>query len=87
MTIRFPNQSRSYVAGRRAVRFWGYDSAMEASFYVSEEALKLIQPDVALDEADMLDAFDANRNKIYGVATKVYGRGPKGNYDLVPKDF
>ena len=32
MTLGFPNQSRFYDAMRRAVRFWGHDSAMEASF-------------------------------------------------------
>ena len=36
MTINFPNPSRSYDATRRAVRFWGHDSAMEASFFVAE---------------------------------------------------
>jgi hypothetical protein len=30
MALSFPNQSRSYDATRRAVRFWGHDSAMEA---------------------------------------------------------
>jgi Protein of unknown function (DUF1488) len=32
MTLGFPNQSRFYDATRLAVRFWGHDSAMEASF-------------------------------------------------------
>ena len=43
MTLNFPNQSRSYDATLRAVRFWGHDGAMEASFYVNEDALKRIQ--------------------------------------------
>ena len=42
MALRFPNNSRSYDATRRAIRFWGYDSAMEASFFVDVEALKRI---------------------------------------------
>jgi len=29
MSLMFPNESRSYDATRRAVRFWGYDHAME----------------------------------------------------------
>ena len=49
--IDFPNHSRSYDVTRRAVRFWGHDSAIEASFYVSEAALKQIQPGVQLDES------------------------------------
>ncbi|WP_456626522.1 DUF1488 family protein [Bradyrhizobium sp. URHC0002] len=29
--IEFPNHSRSYDQTRRAVRFWGHDSALEAT--------------------------------------------------------
>jgi Protein of unknown function (DUF1488) len=87
MTLRFPNQSRSYDATRRAVRFWGYDSAMEVSFFVSEDALKRIQPDMGRNEAGLLDAFGRNRNVIHTIATRVYGRGHKGSYDLVATDF
>src|ERR1700704_2423198 len=64
MSLRFPNESRSYDPTRRAVRFWGHDSAMEASFFVSEDALKRVQPDMLFDEAGLLGAFDANRDLI-----------------------
>ncbi|HEX4556629.1 MAG TPA: DUF1488 domain-containing protein, partial [Xanthobacteraceae bacterium] len=77
----------SYDATRRAVRFWGHDSAMEASFFVAEDALKRIQPDMRLDEAGLLGAFDSHRALIYATAAKVYGRGHKGSYDLVSADF
>jgi Protein of unknown function (DUF1488) len=87
MALNFPNQSRSYDATRRAVRFWGHDSAMEASFFVNEDALKQIQPDMRFDEAGFLDAFDLNRDMIYATAAKVYARGRKGSYDLIPADF
>ena len=87
MTISFPNPSRSYDATRRAVRFWGHDSAMEASFFVAEDALKRIQPDMRFDEAGLLGAFDSHRDLIYATAAKVYGRGHKGSYDLVSADF
>ena len=40
--LNFPNQSRFFDPTRRAVRFWGYDSAMEWSFFVSEDALQRI---------------------------------------------
>ena len=80
MALRFPNESRSYDTSRRAVRFWGHDSAMEASFFVSEEALKRVQPDIRFDEAALLGAFDANRDLIYATAVKVYARGRKGSY-------
>jgi hypothetical protein len=87
MSLNFPNQSRFYDATRRAVRFWGHDSAMEAAFFVSEDALKRVQPAMRLDEAGLLGAFDANRDLIYAAAAKVYARGRKGSYDLVSADF
>ena len=87
MALRFPNQSRSYDGTWRAVRFWGHDSAMEASFFVNEDALKRIQPNIWLDEAGLLRAFDLNRELIYATAVKVYRRGHKGSYDLIPSDF
>ena len=37
--LNFPNQSRVFDPTRRAVRFWGHDSAMEWSFFVTEDAL------------------------------------------------
>ena len=61
--IDFPNFSRSYDVTRHAVRFWGYDSAIEASFFVDEDALVQMQPGVRPDELDFLKAFDANRDK------------------------
>jgi hypothetical protein len=87
MSLRFPNESRSYDPTRRAVRFWGHDSAMEASFFVGEDALKRVQPAMALDEAGLLGAFDANRDLIRATAAKVYARGRKGSYDLITSDF
>ena len=72
---------------RRAVRFWGYDSAMEASFFVTEDALRRIQPSAAFDQYGALRVFDVNRPLIYATAVKVYARGHKGSYDLVSSDF
>jgi hypothetical protein len=87
MALNFPNRMRSYDSTRRAVRFWGYDSAMETSFFMTEEALKRIQPDMAPDEAGALQAFDRNRPSILAAAAKVYARGRKGSYDLLGSDF
>jgi len=87
MTLSFPNQSRFYDATRRAVRFWGNDSAMEASFFVDSDALKKIEPGLRLDEVGLLGAFDANRKLIYATAAKVYDRRRKGSYDLMAADF
>jgi hypothetical protein len=82
MPLNFPNDSRSYDTRRRAVRFWGYDSAMESSFFVTYEALKRLQPDLMCDEAAALLAFDHHRNAIYAAAANVYARGRKGSYEL-----
>jgi Protein of unknown function (DUF1488) len=87
MALNFPNQSRSYDATLRAVRFWGHDGAMEASFYVNEDALKRIQPDLRSDESGILRAFDSHRDLIHTAAAKVYRRGRKGSYELIPADF
>ena len=87
MTLSFPNQSRFYDATRRAVRFWGHDRAMEASFFVNADALKRIKPDMPLDEVGLLGAFNSNRKLIYATAAKVYERRRKGSYDLVAADF
>jgi Protein of unknown function (DUF1488) len=87
MTLSFPNQSRSYDATLRAVRFWGHDGAMEAAFFVSEEALQRIQPGIQSDEAGLLSAFDSRRDLIHAAALKVYRRGRKGLYELMAADF
>jgi hypothetical protein len=87
VSLNFPNQSRSYDATLRAVRFWGHDGPMEAAFSVNEEALRIIQPGMSSDEAGLLSAFDAHRALIHATATKVYKRGRKGSYELLPADF
>ena len=69
------------------MRFWGYDSAIEASFFINEDALARIQPDVGHDESGFLNAFDSNRDLICATAAKVYVRGSKGSYDLVATNF
>jgi hypothetical protein len=85
--IAFPNFSRSYDRTRHAVRFWGHDGAMEASFFIDEGALRRVQPDAGSDESGFLNAFDSNRDRICAVAAKIYVRGSRGSYDLVAADF
>lgn len=60
---------------------------MEWSFFVTEDALKRLQPDMPSDEAGLLLAFDANRDLIYAAAMKAYKRDRKGSYELAAKDF
>ena len=87
MALMFPNASRSFDATRRAVRFWGHDSAMEWSFFVTEDALKRVHPAMDRDEAGMLKAFDAHRDVIRAAAATVYARQQKGSYELGIADF
>ena len=44
---------------------------MEWSFFVTEDALKRLQPNVPRNEAGLLLAFDANRALIYAAATNL----------------
>ena len=85
--IDFPNHSRSYDSTRRAVRFWGHDSAIEASFFIDQDALTKIQPGTRPDESGFLNAFDSNRDLICAAAAKVYVRGSRGSYDPVAANF
>ncbi len=89
MKVNFPNPSRSFDPGSNRVRFWGYDSAMEISFFVDAAALKRLCPDMGDAEAGLLKAFDTARARIYEVADKVYGRGRQGSYaySLTAKEF
>ena len=85
--LNFPNQSRVFDPTRRAVRFWGHDSAMEWSFFVTEDALKRLQPNMGYDEASVLRTFDDNRDAIYVAAMRVYKRERKSSYELGVADF
>ena len=89
MKLSFPNPCRSFDAVRSRVCFWGYDRTIEISFFVGEEVLKHLSPDMAGAEAGFLKAFDAALNRIYEVADKVYARGGKGSYAyiLAVEDF
>jgi hypothetical protein len=87
VTLSFPNRSRSYDAKGNRVRFWGYDSALEISFFLEVSALQRLCP-VAMDaEAKILEAFDALRERIHEVAVRRYSRRGNGAYVLAAADF
>ena len=83
MRLSFPNPSRSFDASRSRVAFWGYDSAIEVSFFVEANALKRLCPELSGAETAFLKAFDAARNRIHEVADKVYVRDRKGSYAYI----
>lgn len=85
--LNFPNVSRTYDMTRRSVRFWGYDGALEISFYVEEAALFQMTPQTTHDEAAVLKCFDVNRDRILAAARTAYARRRKGAYSLIPSDF
>ena len=80
MRLSFPNPSRSFDASRSCVLFWGYDSAIEVSFFVEANALERLCPEMSGAETAFLKAFDAARNRIHEVANKVYVSSIKGTY-------
>lgn len=85
--LHFPNQSRVFDRTRRAVHFWGHNSAMEWSFFIGEDALKSVQPDMPADEGGFLQAFDVNRALIETAAMKAYERERRTFYELAVKDL
>lgn len=88
-TLRFPNQSRSFDDTKKRVRFWGYDNAIEISFFVEAGALLKLRPEMDGDEVGCLEAFDATRDQILTVADTLYKRGGKRSYAyvLAAEDF
>ena len=87
LPLNFSNPSRSYDATRHAVHFWGYDTSIEVSFFVTDDALRKLGSSRDSTENDCLRMFDAHCDKIHMAAAKVYKRGSKGSYELGPQNF
>jgi Protein of unknown function (DUF1488) len=60
---------------------------MEWSFFVTEDGLKRLQPNMRYDEASVLRAFDDHRDAIYVAAVRAYKRERKDSYELGAADF
>lgn len=60
---------------------------MEWSFFVGEDALRHVQPDMRPDEAGLLRAFDLNRTLIEAAAMKAHKREQKASYELTAEDL
>jgi hypothetical protein len=87
MSLNFPNASRSYDETRHAVRFWGYESAKEVSFFVTVDALCRLELRLLADEAAFLAAFDTHRVRIRSAADKAYAGPKQGSYELGARAF
>jgi hypothetical protein len=79
MKLSFPNPCRSFDASNGRVCFWGYDRTIEIAFFIGEDALRRLCPDMAGAEAGFLTAFDAVRERIHKIADQVYVRAGKGS--------
>lgn len=87
MPLTFPNQSRSYDARQRCVRFWAYDESLEIPFFVEADALHRIDPKATLDEPGLLNTFDSHRGRIFKAANRIYSRRSRGSYTLAASDI
>ena len=87
MALVFPNSSRSYARPKRCVSFWGYDASIEIAREVDIDALQRMSPNATLDEASLLQAFDANRASIERAASTAYARRRQTYVRLSPSDF
>lgn len=87
MPLSFPNESRSYDARLRCVRFWAYDESLEIPFFVEAGALRQVDPKATLDEPGLLGAFDRHRSRIFKAADRIYSRRRRGSYTLAASDM
>ena len=90
LDLSFPNASRSYCGSKKCVRFSGYDTVKEISFFLEVEALSKLTPHALESEAAVLRAFDEFREHIEQVAGLVYAVSRPSRsftYHLSASDF
>lgn len=87
MSLGFPNRIRSYDSHNRRVRFWGHDRAIEIAFFLNEDALLVLAPEMPNGESAVLKAFDANWSRITQAAARAYGRNHMHAHILATTDF
>lgn len=80
MTLNFPNESRNFDPRRNCVCFWGYDSAIEISFFVEIGAIIRLCRGTKGGEFDILQAFDTVLATIHEAADRVYVQSKKTSY-------
>lgn len=87
MALSFPNQCRSYDARTHCIRFWAHDASFEVPFFVNADALCHIDPNATENEAEMLNVFDLNLDRIRAAAGRAYARDRRGSYSLSVQDM
>ena len=80
MPLEFPNTSRSFEVSKKRVRFWGYDQAIEITFFVHAETLAKIDPGAGPSEQELLLVFDSAIERIHGAARTAYNRSKRYSY-------
>jgi hypothetical protein len=70
--LSFPNPSRSLDANGQRLCFWGYDRAMEISFFLDIAALRKLCPEMGNVESGIMKAFDEVRDRIHEAANEAY---------------
>jgi len=83
MSLNFTNLSRSFEAKQNRIRFWGYDSAIEITFFIQTDALLKICPEVNSTEIGFLEVFDHALKQIHQIAREVYVRNRDRSYVYV----
>lgn len=87
MSLNFPNPVRLFDARRSCVSFWGSDASLEVSFQMEFDALRKLGAGSDNVEAEMLGAFDANREAILQVARTAYSRHRTSYHRLTSASF
>ena len=88
--ISFHNSTRSYDETACVVRFWGYDRALEVSFFIEEDALTKMSSQVLFNPHGFLRTFDVNLGRIREMASILYARRTGSNiysFALTENDF
>lgn len=89
MALVFPNLTRSFEASKGRVRFWGYDDAIELTFFLSLDVLLQLAPGKCRSETAALEIFDRMLPEIHEAARSAYAHGRRDEYAfaLTPGDF
>ena len=81
--LNFPNRCRSFEPRQDRVRFWGYDSALEITFFLDGATLREMTTGPMSDEAEILKAFDSEMDRIHELARTAYGNDRERSHTFV----
>ncbi len=85
MALTFPNETRSYDAERRRIRFTGYDGMFRIEFGIEIDALDT--GGTPPNESSSFAAFDRARSDIRSAAEKAYRKQRQNIIVLTAANF